>query len=166
MCFAPRYSRVFPVRVEVGGLDRAVRTGALKGPPLTCEFADMMPGPHDGPGTGQTTDLILLLAERGTAMSRPQVYRIVSQKPQRVALQVIAAICYIFSCGPEDLITVTAADVRARKTGTVSSPNVVDLNRTVRPRRPASSTMATELPKGLTPRNTVCGRPRARGSVR
>ncbi|WP_372699255.1 helix-turn-helix domain-containing protein [Arthrobacter sp. JSM 101049] len=86
-------------------------------------------------GLHNTTDLIPLLAERGISLSRPQVYRIVNQKPERVALQVIAAICDIFSCGPEDLITVTAADVRARKTGTNNSPNVVDLNRTVRPRR-------------------------------
>jgi DNA-binding Xre family transcriptional regulator len=86
-------------------------------------------------GLHNTTDLIPLLAERGIALSRPQVYRIVNQKPERVALQVIAAICDIFSCGPEDLITVTAADVRARKTGTANSPNVVDLNRTVSPRR-------------------------------
>jgi DNA-binding Xre family transcriptional regulator len=86
-------------------------------------------------GLHNTTDLIPLLAERGIILSRPQVYRIVNQKPERVALQVIAAICDIFSCGPEDLITVTAADVRARKTGTANSPNVVDLNRTVRPPR-------------------------------
>jgi DNA-binding Xre family transcriptional regulator len=86
-------------------------------------------------GLHNTTDLIPLLAERGIILSRPQVYRIVNQKPERVALQVIAAICDIFSCGPEDLITVTAADVRARKTGPAKSPNVVDLNRTVRPRR-------------------------------
>ena len=86
-------------------------------------------------GLHNTTDLIPLLAERGIILSRPQVYRIVNQKPERVALQVIAAICDIFSCGPEDLITVTAADVRARKTRTANSPNVVDLNRTVRPRR-------------------------------
>jgi DNA-binding Xre family transcriptional regulator len=86
-------------------------------------------------GLHNTTDLIPLLAERGIILSRPQVYRIVNQRPERVALQVIAAICDIFSCGPEDLITVTAADVRAYKTGTANSPNVVDLNRTVRPRR-------------------------------
>ena len=86
-------------------------------------------------GLHNTTDLIPLLAERGIVLSRPQVYRMVNQKPERVALQVIAAICDIFSCGPEDLITVTAADVRARKTGTANSPNVLDLNRTVRPRR-------------------------------
>jgi DNA-binding Xre family transcriptional regulator len=86
-------------------------------------------------GLHNTTDLIPLLAERGIALARPQVYRIVNQKPERVALQVIAAICDIFSCSPEDLITVTAADVRARKTGTANSPNVADLNRTVRPGR-------------------------------
>lgn len=86
-------------------------------------------------GLHNTTDLIPLLADRGIILSRPQVYRIVNQKPERVALQVIAAICDIFSCGPEDLITVTAADVRTRKTGSINSPNVVDLNRTARPRR-------------------------------
>ena len=87
-------------------------------------------------GLHNTTDLIPLLAERGIVLSRPQVYRLVNQKPERVALQLISAICDIFSCGPEDLITVTAADVKARRTGTAgSSPNVVDLNRTARPRR-------------------------------
>ena len=44
-------------------------------------------------------------------------------------------ICDIFGCGPEDLITVTAADARKRKTGTAPAPNVVDLDRTARPRR-------------------------------
>jgi DNA-binding Xre family transcriptional regulator len=88
-------------------------------------------------GLHTTTELIPLLAERGIVLSRPQVYRLVNQRPERVALQLIAAICDIFSCGPEDLITVTAADARARKTGTgkASSPKVVDLNRSVRPRR-------------------------------
>ncbi|GAP56275.1 hypothetical protein AHiyo6_28400, partial [Arthrobacter sp. Hiyo6] len=47
-----------------------------------------------------TTDLIPLLSERGIILSRPQVYRIVNQKPERVALQIIAAICDIFSCRP------------------------------------------------------------------
>lgn len=86
-------------------------------------------------GLHNTTDLIPLLGERGIALSRPQVYRLVNQRPERVALQVIAAICDIFGCGPEDLITVTAADVRARKTATPQAPNVVDLDRSVRPRR-------------------------------
>jgi DNA-binding Xre family transcriptional regulator len=86
-------------------------------------------------GLHNTTDLIPLLAERGITLSRPQVYRLVNQRPERVSLQVIAAICDIFDCGPGDLLTVTAADVRARKTGTATPPNVVELDRTVRPRR-------------------------------
>jgi DNA-binding Xre family transcriptional regulator len=76
-----------------------------------------------------------LLAERGIVLSRQHVYRLVNQRPERVALQVIAAICDIFQCGPDDLITVTAAEVRARRTAAANAPNVVDLNRSVRPRR-------------------------------
>jgi DNA-binding Xre family transcriptional regulator len=85
-------------------------------------------------GLHNTTDLIPLLAERGITLSRPQVYRLVNQQPERVNLKVIAAICDIFECGPQDLLTVTAADARAKRTG-IGSPNVVDLDRTVRPRR-------------------------------
>ncbi|WP_328522658.1 helix-turn-helix domain-containing protein [Kribbella sp. NBC_00359] len=84
-------------------------------------------------GLHNTTDLIPLLAERGSHLSRPQVYRLVSRRPERVSLQVIAAICDIFDCAPGDLLTVTAANFRARKTGT-APPNVVELDRTVRPR--------------------------------
>lgn len=82
-----------------------------------------------------TTDLIPLLAERDITLSRPQVYRLVNQRPERMSLQVLAALCDIFNCTPADLLTTTAADVRVRKTGTVSPPNVVSLDRTVRPRR-------------------------------
>lgn len=86
-------------------------------------------------GLHNTTDLIPLLAERDINLSRPQVYRLVNQRPERVSLQVIAAICDIFGCGPDDLLTVTAADARARKTGTATPPNVITLDRTTRPRR-------------------------------
>ena len=45
----------------------------------------------------------------------------------------IAALCDIFSCGPEDLVTVTATDAKVRKVA--SDANVVDLNKTIRPKR-------------------------------
>ena len=61
-------------------------------------------GPHN------STDLIPRLAERGIELSRPQVYRIVHQRPQRISLQLMAALCDIFGCGLEDLLTVTATD--------------------------------------------------------
>lgn len=44
-------------------------------------------------GLHNTTDLIPLLAERGIVLSRPQVYRLVNQRPERVALQVRSALC-------------------------------------------------------------------------
>lgn len=86
-------------------------------------------------GLHNTTELIPLLAERDIILSRPQVYRLVNQRPERVSLQLVAAICDIFGCGPDDLLTVTATDVRTRKTATASPANVVELDRTPRPRR-------------------------------
>ncbi|WP_375488373.1 helix-turn-helix domain-containing protein [uncultured Mycobacterium sp.] len=90
-------------------------------------------------GMHNSTDLMPRLAERGIELSRPQVYRIVHQRPERVSLQMIAALCDIFGCGVEDLVTVTATDVRRKKatsaTAAPSAPNVVDLNKSVRPRR-------------------------------
>lgn len=88
-------------------------------------------------GMHNSTDLIPRLAERGIHLSRPQVYRIVHQRPERVALQLLAALCDILGCGVEDLVTVTAADARAKKTvsGMNQAPNVVELNKSVRPRR-------------------------------
>jgi DNA-binding Xre family transcriptional regulator len=89
-------------------------------------------------GMHNSTDLIPRLTERGIQLSRPQVYRVVHQRPERVSVQLLAALCDIFSCGIEDLITVTATDVRRKKTASstaTSSTNVVELNKSVRPRR-------------------------------
>ena len=89
-------------------------------------------------GMHNSTDLIPLLVERGIELSRPQVYRVVHQRPERVSLQMMAALCDIFGCGVEDLITVTATDVRGKKAATAaksSAPNVIEINKSVRPRR-------------------------------
>ncbi|MDM2350341.1 putative transcriptional regulator [Mycobacteroides abscessus subsp. abscessus] len=88
-------------------------------------------------GMHNSTELIPRLAERGIQLSRPQVYRVVHQRPERVSLQVLAALCDIFGCGLEDLVTVTATDARKRRTATDAAPaaNVVSLNKSVRPRR-------------------------------
>ena len=47
-------------------------------------------------GLHNTTDLMPLLAERDITLSRPQVYRLVNQRPERMSLQVLAALCDIF----------------------------------------------------------------------
>lgn len=54
----------------------------------------------------QTTELVPLLAERGIHLSREQVYRLVTQPPQRLSMDTLAALCDILTCTPNDLIEV------------------------------------------------------------
>ena len=55
-------------------------------------------------GLFQTTELVPLLAERGVRLSREQVYRLATGSPHRLNLQVLAALCDILDCRPDDLI--------------------------------------------------------------
>jgi DNA-binding Xre family transcriptional regulator len=54
----------------------------------------------------QTTDLVPLLAEHGVHLSREQVFRLVTQPPQRLSMDTLAALCDILECTPNDLIEV------------------------------------------------------------
>ncbi len=65
-----------------------------------------------------TTDLVPLLAERGVALSAAQVYRLVTQTPERLSLRTLMALCDILACSPNDLIEPVAATRRSRATGT------------------------------------------------
>jgi DNA-binding Xre family transcriptional regulator len=85
-------------------------------------------------GMHNSTDLLPHLKERGIDLSGSQVYRLVVGRPERVSLQFLAALCDIFTCGFEDLVTFTAADVVRRKAAGATS-NVVDLGTTKRPIR-------------------------------
>lgn len=51
-----------------------------------------------------TTDLRPLLAERGIALSREQVYRLVARTPERLSLATLAALCDILGCQAGDLV--------------------------------------------------------------
>ncbi|MCU1676318.1 MAG: hypothetical protein JWM93_1076 [Frankiales bacterium] len=79
-------------------------------------------------GMHNTTDIAPLLAERGLSLSPSQVYRIVTQRPERVSLTLIAALCDIFDCGVDDLITVTAADVRRTPHKAAAAGNVTAIS--------------------------------------
>ena len=57
----------------------------------------------------QTSDLVPLLAERGVCLSREQVYRLVTHPPQRMSMDTLVALCDIFGCTPNDLITIRQA---------------------------------------------------------
>lgn len=80
-----------------------------------------------------STDLLPHLLERGIDLSPSQAYRLVTGRPERVSIQFLAAICDIFDCELTDLITYTAATQTKRRA--VAGPNVVDLDKTARPRR-------------------------------
>jgi DNA-binding Xre family transcriptional regulator len=86
-------------------------------------------------GMHNSTDLVPHVRERGIDLSASQIYRLVTSKPERVSLKLVAAICDVFNCGPDDLITVTAADARKKPIAAAGRANVVELNKSARPRR-------------------------------
>jgi DNA-binding Xre family transcriptional regulator len=69
-------------------------------------------------GLFHTTDLVPLLAERGIHLSREQVYRLVTTTPQRLSIDILAALCDILTCSPNDLITVVTVDAQVPKRST------------------------------------------------
>jgi DNA-binding Xre family transcriptional regulator len=73
-------------------------------------------------GMFNTTDLAPHLAERGIELSSVQVYRLVAQRPERLNLRVLAALCDIFGCSPAALIEprVETVTTKRPKTGTGS----------------------------------------------
>jgi len=62
-----------------------------------------------------TSDLVPLLAERGITLSREQVFRLVTQPPQRLSMDTLAALCDILGCSPNDLIEVEVVSEQVRK---------------------------------------------------
>lgn len=66
-------------------------------------------------GLFQTSDLVPLLAERGVHLSREQVFRLVTQTPQRLSMDTLAALCDILGCQPNDLITVETVGEQVAK---------------------------------------------------
>ncbi len=87
----------------------------------------------------QTSDLVPLLAERGVTLSREQVYRLVTQAPQRMSMDTLVALCDILQCTPNDLIKPEVVNIQVRKTADGdAAPAELKARRTVI-RRPGQS---------------------------
>jgi DNA-binding Xre family transcriptional regulator len=85
-----------------------------------------------GRGMFQTTDLIGPLADREIRLSSSQVYRLVTERPERLSLKVLMALLDILECTMEDLIEPAAAKpAREAKTASGEEAGVGSL----RPRR-------------------------------
>lgn len=60
-------------------------------------------------GMFSTTDLMPLLVRRGVMLSATQVYRLVTQPPERLSVKVLTAVCDALGCTSNDLIEVTVS---------------------------------------------------------
>ena len=60
-------------------------------------------------GMFATTDLIGPLAQRGIRLSSSQVYRLVTERPERLSLKILMALLDILDCSMEELIEPVAA---------------------------------------------------------
>ena len=66
-------------------------------------------------GLFTASDLVPLLAERGINLSSVQVWRLVTQTPERLSLPVLAALCDILDVTPAQLIVTHAENVTTPK---------------------------------------------------
>ncbi len=55
-------------------------------------------------GMFQTSDLVEPLHERGVELSRQMIHRVVTKTPQRINMDLLAALCDFLECTPNDLI--------------------------------------------------------------
>ena len=95
--------------------------------PITWNLRPMMAAA----GMFQTTDLIAPLRAQGVQLSREQVFRLVTKTPERLNVEVFAALCRILECTPNDLIEVPKIQsVRPRRAAGApdsSGPAIGDL---------------------------------------
>jgi hypothetical protein len=71
-------------------------------------------------GLFNASDLVPLLAERGITLSAVQVWRLVTQTPERLSLPVLAALCDIFEVHPAQLIATRAENAAPAKKAAAS----------------------------------------------
>lgn len=73
-------------------------------------------------GMFTTTKLIPELRERGIKLSNSQIYRLATEKPERLNMHVLVALMDIFNCGADDLIHRIDLGKSAAVTGTDPTP--------------------------------------------
>ncbi|WP_236567333.1 helix-turn-helix domain-containing protein [Nocardia sp. CY41] len=69
-------------------------------------------------GIFQTSELVPLLADRGVNLTRQYVHRLVTTAPQRINTDLLAALCDILDCQPNDLLEPAVEHDELTATGT------------------------------------------------
>ncbi len=85
-------------------------------------------------GLYMTTDLAPLLAERGITLSAPQIYRLVTQIPERLSLRTLMALCDALDCTSVDLIEPVEETAAKQAKRAAAGAGAADV-RQLRPRR-------------------------------
>lgn len=78
-------------------------------------------------GMFATTDLVEPLHQRGVEISRQMVHRVVTKAPQRINLDLLAALCDILGCTPNDLLELRHEQVRQAPAVNDSGAGIGDL---------------------------------------
>lgn len=58
-------------------------------------------------GMFKTTDLVEPLAARGIEISKQMIHKVVTGTPQRINVELLASLCDILDCTPNDLLELT-----------------------------------------------------------
>jgi DNA-binding Xre family transcriptional regulator len=88
-------------------------------------------------GMFSTTGLAGPLAQRGVTLSSSQVYRLVTERPERLSLKILMALLDILDCTIDDLIEPVAAATPVRRPGKAAAGGAADARGVgaLRPRR-------------------------------
>ena len=92
-----------------------------------------------------TSDLAPLLEARGISLSPAQVYRLVTQTPERLSLRTLMALCDALDCTSTDLIEPLEETAATTKRRRAASGEVGEGD--VRPLRPIRARVARTDPK-------------------
>ncbi len=82
-------------------------------------------------GLTSMSDLIPLLNDRGIDLSDSQIYRLLGQRPDRISLRLLGALCDALECTTEDLCQFHVVGVSHR----AAAGDGGSLPRTIRPKR-------------------------------
>jgi DNA-binding Xre family transcriptional regulator len=86
-------------------------------------------------GLFQTTDLIGPLAEREITLSSSQVYRLVTERPERLSLKILMALLDILNCSMDDLIEPVATPATATQPRKAAGAGAGESLGSLRPKR-------------------------------
>jgi DNA-binding Xre family transcriptional regulator len=78
-------------------------------------------------GMFATSDLIEPLRERGVELSRQMIHRIVTKTPQRINMDLLAALCDVLNCTPNDLIEMRIEQATAPAAVNETGPGIGNL---------------------------------------